>query len=226
MARSKFGTRARLEKNVTSKSRATYSAQKGSITGVIAIEGSHCVASTATDGSLHVWRIDLIQSTSSVPRYGRPKLISNFQLSTPDEYATCLVQSNTETSSHLILGTTLSRLTILDLRTMQVLQTLRNPVEYGPITCLCVDKKKAWLLVGTLTGVVCLWDLRFGLKLRAWHVGPNVVGTMHRVNRIAVHPSKGKEGGYSLLLRGRRGKPSHLRRAGRAARGDRRNMGH
>ncbi|CBQ70440.1 related to VPS15-ser/thr protein kinase [Sporisorium reilianum SRZ2] len=183
---------ARLEKNVTSKSRATYSAQKGAITGVIAIEASHCVASTATDGSLHVWRIDMIQSTSSVPRYGRPKLVSNFQLSTPDEYATCLVQSSTETSSHLILGTTLSRLTILDLRTMQVLQTLRNPVEFGPITCLCVDRKKTWLLVGTLSGVVCLWDLRFGLRLRAWRVGPEQAGLLYRVNRIAVHPSKGR----------------------------------
>ncbi|CDW96863.1 hypothetical protein [Sporisorium scitamineum] len=183
---------ARLEKNVTSKSRATYSAQKGAITGVIAIEASHCVASTATDGSLHVWRIDMIQSTSSVPRYGRPKLVSNFQFSTPDEYATCLVQSSTETSSHLILGTTLSRLTILDLRTMQVLQTLRNPVEFGPITCLCVDRKKTWLLVGTLSGVVCLWDLRFGLRLCAWRVGPEEAGTLYRVNRIAIHPSKGR----------------------------------
>ncbi|SPC61050.1 related to VPS15 - ser/thr protein kinase [Ustilago sp. UG-2017b] len=196
---------ARLEKNVTSKSRATYSAQKGAITGVIAIEGSHCVASIATDGSLHVWRIDMIQSTSSVPRYGRPKLVSNFQLSTPDEYATCLVQSSTETSSHLILGTTLSRLTILDLRTMQVLQTLRNPVEYGPITCLCVDRKKAWLLVGTLTGVVCLWDLRFGLRLRAWHVGASEIGSLHRVNQIAIHPSKGR-GRWVLIAFENRGK--------------------
>lgn len=183
---------ARLEKNVTSKSRATYAAQKGAITGVIAIEGSHCVASTATDGSLHVWRIEMVQSTSSVPRYGRPKLVSNFQLSTPDEYANCLVQSSTETASHLILGTSLSRLTILDLRTMQVLQTLRNPVEYGPITCLCVDRKKAWLLVGTLAGVVCLWDLRFGLRLRAWQVAPTQAGVLCRVNQIAIHPSKGR----------------------------------
>lgn len=182
---------ARLEKNVTSKSRATYSAQKGAITGVIAIEGSHCVASTATDGSLHVWRIDLVPS-SSVPRYGRPKLVSNFQLSTPDEHATCLAQCNTDTSSRLILGTTLSRLTVLDLRTMQVLQTLRNPVEYGAITCLCVDRKRTWLLVGTLTGVVVLWDLRFGLRLRAWRAGEGDVGAVCRVNRIAVHPSKGR----------------------------------
>ena len=195
---------ARLEKNVTSKSRATYSAHKGAITGVIAIEASHCVASTATDGSLHVWRVEMVESTLSVPKYGRPKLVSNFQLSTPDEYATCLVQSSTDTASHLILGTTLSRLTILDLRTMQVLQTLGNPVEFGPITCLCVDRKKTWLLVGTLTGIVCLWDLRFGLRLKAWRAGGGGGGEkeeqeggaggggMCKVNRIAIHPSKGR----------------------------------
>ncbi|EPQ31567.1 uncharacterized protein PFL1_00900 [Pseudozyma flocculosa PF-1] len=196
---------ARLEKNVTSRSRATYSAQKGSITAVIAIEGSHCVASTATDGSLHVWRIDVSQS-SSIPRYAKPKLISNFQLSTPREYATCLVESVSDAASILILGTTHSRLTVLDLRTMQVLKTLRNPVEHGPISCLCIDQKKAWLLVGTLGGKVSLWDLRFGLLLKSWDVGATADGAeaksggagLFRVNGIALHPSKGA-GRYVLV---------------------------
>ncbi|KAN0061416.1 Serine/threonine-protein kinase [Thecaphora frezii] len=194
---------ARLEKNVTSRSRATYSAQRGSITAVIAIEGSHCLASTATDGSLHVWRVDVSQG-SSIPRYAKPKLISNFQLSTPGEHATCLVQSISDSSSILILGTTHSRLMMLDLRTMQVLKTLRNPVEYGPVSCLCIDQRKAWLLVGTLGGKITLWDLRFGLLLRSWEVSASEAGGkaaevgLFRVNRIALHPSKG--GGRCVLV--------------------------
>lgn len=88
---------ARLEKNVTSRSRATYSAQKGAITAVLILESSHCVASAATDGSLHIWRVDLSHG-SSMPRYGKLKLVSNFQLSTPGEYATSLLQSTTGTS--------------------------------------------------------------------------------------------------------------------------------
>ena len=193
---------ARLEKNVTSRSRATYTAQKGGITAMIALEQSHCIASAARDGSLHVWRVDVSQGTSiRPPRYAKPKLISNFQLSSPGEYATCLIQSTAETSSSLILGTSRCRLTVLDLRTMQVLQSLRNPIEHGPITCLCADKKKAWLLVGTLGGVISLWDLRFGLRLKSWRVGspsthesgPGSNVGAFRVNQIVLHPSKGKE---------------------------------
>ncbi|PWN52122.1 hypothetical protein IE53DRAFT_312700 [Violaceomyces palustris] len=218
---SKVWDTARLEKNVTSRSRATYSAQKGAITAVIALEGSHCIASTATDGSLHVWRVGLTHG-SSIPRYSKPKLVSNFQLSTPGEYATCLIQLSTETTSNLILGTSHARLTVLDLRTMQVLQTLRNPIQYGPITCMCADKRKSWLLVGTLGGVVSLWDLRFGLLLRSWRVGTTgsrstadfdagepLSGGLLRVNRCALHPSKGK--GRWVLIASERVAPTTTR---------------
>ncbi len=47
-----------------SKIARTYTAQRGSIYGGDSDRNTHCVASTATDGSLHVWRIDLIQSSS------------------------------------------------------------------------------------------------------------------------------------------------------------------
>lgn len=53
---------------------------------------------------------------------------------------------------------------------MRVLQTLENPRHYGPITAICVDKKRAWIIVGTSTGVLTLWDRRFGLLLKSWCV--------------------------------------------------------
>lgn len=192
-----------LEKNVTSKSRGTYSAQKGEITCLITLESSHCVASASTDGSLHVWRVEVSNSSSSMPKYSKPKLVSNFQLSTPNEYATCLIQnsnnSTNSSNSELILGTTHSRITVLDLRTMSVLLTLQNPIQDGPISCLCTDKKKNWLLVGTIGGVLNLWDLRFNLLLKSWRVGsgdekdkPDGINEVVKINQLALHPGKGK----------------------------------
>lgn len=187
---------ARLEKNVTSRSRATYTAHSGRISALIALEGTHCFASAATDGSLHVWRVDLaLSSTNSLPRYGKPRLVSNFQLSTPGEYATCLLQSSvidTPSSAKLILGTGSSRITILDLRTMQVLQALKNPPQVGPITCFCADRKRTWLVVGTLNGVVLLWDLRFSLLVKSWRVGDSGRGGSARVTGLGLHPSRGR----------------------------------
>lgn len=69
---------------------------------------------------------------------------------------------------------------------MRSLQTFSNPRHFGPVTSLCLDRKHLWLVAGTASGVLTLWDLRFGLLLRSWSVGSK------RINQIAVHTVKGK----------------------------------
>ncbi|CAO1632756.1 unnamed protein product [Sympodiomycopsis kandeliae] len=183
---------ARLEKNVTSRSRATYSGHSGKITALIALDTTHCLVSASSDGSLHVWRVEV--SSGSLPKYGKPRLISNFQLSHPGEFVTCLLQSSSDSpSAKLILGTSASRIVILDLRTMQVLQALQKSPHFGPITCMCADKKRSWLLCGTMSGNLVVWDLRFGLLIKSWAVGdPSNLQSRCRVTRCSLHPSKGR----------------------------------
>ena len=89
-------------------------------------------------------------------------------------------------------ATTHSTITVLDLRTMRVLQTLENPRHYGPITSLCIDRKRTWIVVGTSTGVLTLWDKRFGLLIRSWHVGVSSSGRSVRVHQCVVHPSRSR----------------------------------
>jgi phosphoinositide-3-kinase regulatory subunit 4 len=236
---------ARLEKNVTSRSRATYGAQRGKIVCLVMLEGSHCVASAAMDGSVHILRVETSSggvgtSSSSLPKYGKLRLVSNFQLSDPSEYVVCMAQSVRrtgistreaalvagsnvtsssargqgvpQTSGHtLILATSKGHLIILDLRTMQVLTNYENPSHFGAITAMCVDPKNIWLLVATVGGSMCLWDLRFHLLVKTWRLAtlesllterakstavqeddqllfdmPTI-----RVNSVVQHPSKG-----------------------------------
>lgn len=75
---------------------------------------------------------------------------------------------------------------------MRPLQIMENPRHYGPITCLCIDRKRSWIVVGTSTGVLTLWDRRFGLLLKSWHVGVASSGRSVRIHQCVVHPSKGK----------------------------------
>ncbi|CAO1621742.1 unnamed protein product [Jaminaea pallidilutea] len=183
---------ARLEKNVTSHSRITYSAHHGKITALTVLDRTHCIVSAAVDGSLHVWRVEV--SGGSLPKYSKPRLVSNFQFSAPGEHTTALLQSSPESpSARLILGTSQSRITILDLRTMSVLQTLRNPPHVGPITCMCSDKDRIWLVTGTLGGNLVLWDLRFGLMIKTWPVGGfDDSQAAPKVTSCTLHPSKGR----------------------------------
>ena len=89
-------------------------------------------------------------------------------------------------------ATTHSVITVLDLQTMRVLQRMENPRHYGPITSLCLDRKKAWIVVGTSTGVLTLWDKRFGMLIRSWHAGVASDGMSTRIHQCVVHPTKGR----------------------------------
>lgn len=69
---------------------------------------------------------------------------------------------------------------------------MENPRHHGPITCLCLDRKRAWVICGTSSGVLSLWDLRFGILIKSWKVSAASHGRSAKVYQCAVHPTKGK----------------------------------
>lgn len=182
---------ARLERNVTSKPRHTYGQHHAPVKCVCIIESSHCFASAAADGSLHVVRVHTNQ-TATLPKYGKLQIIREHRVEGSGEYTTSMMHYNTDSSSNLVYVTNRSKIVILDLRSMQILQTMQNPAHHGSVTCLCVDKKRTWILVGTATGILTLWDKRFGLRLKSWHVGIASSGRSVRVHQCTLHPTKGR----------------------------------
>ncbi|KAJ1301055.1 hypothetical protein OPQ81_003473 [Rhizoctonia solani] len=158
---------ARLERNVTTKPRHVYTQHHAPVTFVCIIEGTHCFASAGEDGSLHVVRVH-------------------------GEYVTWMAYFNVDGSPALLYTTNLSSVVVLDLRTMRVLRVLENPRHFGPITCACLDKKQSWLVVGTTSGVLTLWDLRFGLLLRSWTTSSAADGSRRGIHQIVSYPSKAR----------------------------------
>ncbi|KAI1788273.1 hypothetical protein LXA43DRAFT_1025990 [Ganoderma leucocontextum] len=156
---------ARLERNVTSKPRHTYNQHHARVKCVCMLKVVHCFASAADDGSLHVVRVHL-------------HTVREHRVDTPGEYIASMTHYGTDTSSNLIYATTHSVIVIMDLGTMRALQRMENPRHHGPITCLCPDRKRTWLICGTSTGVLSLWDIRFGIVIKSW--------------KCVVHPTKGK----------------------------------
>jgi len=200
---------ARLERNVTSKPRHTYGQHHARVKCVCTLEGVHCFASAADDGSLHIVRVPITQS-GPLPKYSKLQVVREHRVENPGEYIVCMTHYNTgetlglfighipltnpyiETASNLVYATTHSNIVILDLRTMRILQSMENPRHFGPITAMCMDKKRVWIVVGTLSGVLSLWDKRFGILIRSWHVGTGSSSRQSRIHQCVVHPTKGK----------------------------------
>ncbi|KAH8101738.1 hypothetical protein BXZ70DRAFT_970824 [Cristinia sonorae] len=184
---------ARLERNVTSKPRHTYGQHHAKVKAVCAIEGTHCFASAADDGSIHVVRVHMTTGQgTSLPKYGKLQTIREHRLERPGEYVTCMAHYTTDTSSNILYATTHSMIMILELRTMRILRSMENPRHFGPITALCLDRKRSWVVCGTSTGVLSLWDLRFGILIKSWKAGVASQGKFVRVHQCIIHPTKGR----------------------------------
>lgn len=184
---------ARLEKNVTSRSRGVYAGHNGAITACVALRSdSRCMASASRDGSVHIWRVDVTFNNGGMPRYQRPRLMSHFQFSRPGEFATTLLETVHDGAAALVLGTSHGQLTVVDLRTMQVLQSLRNPPYLGAVTAMCSDSARQghsnWLVVAMSNGCAVLWDLRFSLAINSWRIIRFEDISHWRVVQLANHP--------------------------------------
>jgi len=85
---------ARLERNVTSKPRHTYGQHHAKVKCVCILEGVHCFASAADDGSLHVVRVHVNQS-GALPKYNKLQVIREHRVESVGEYITCMTHFNT-----------------------------------------------------------------------------------------------------------------------------------
>jgi phosphoinositide-3-kinase regulatory subunit 4 len=159
---------SRLERNISRRSRQTYKlGDDVKVTSLVFVEQTYSFVATGSDGSVHVVRVDYHQSQDGTAKFGRPRLLREYQLPRGD-HAVWSEHYNEDSKSILLLATNTSKVIALELRVMQELFTLKNPLNHGTPTCFCVDRRAHWLLLGTSHGVLDLWDLRFRLRLKAW----------------------------------------------------------
>jgi phosphoinositide-3-kinase, regulatory subunit 4 len=85
---------ARLERNVTSKPRQTYGQHHARVKCLCMLEGVHCFASAADDGSLHVVRVHVTQG-GPLPKYNKLQVIREHHVDHVGEYITCMAHYNT-----------------------------------------------------------------------------------------------------------------------------------
>jgi len=178
---------ARLERNIAHRSRQTYKHAPGAkVTSLCFIENTHCFVTAATDGSIHIVKVDCAETSPGNTKYGKVSPLREWQLPSPLSHAVWIVHFKVDTQSILHIATNTSQIHALDLKTMTILYTLENPVNHGTPTCFCIDNKRHWLLIGTSHGILDLWDLRFRLRVKTWAFpGGNPI------HRVTVPPVRG-----------------------------------
>ena len=206
----------KMEKLVTVKNANLSVELNSSICSITFLPNRFVVIVTTDDGTIRLFRIDVIRNNKSkkIVRYLKMHLIrqyiheeSNDNNNKTHHHHHPIEQIKFLQDNHIIgIDAIEQKIIMLDIITMTILSELQHPLIYGIINTFIVYKDY-WLLVGTDKGVLTLWDLRFKIIVKSWHVQNNEnngkldsinnLELLSSLNSIKLFETKKNDGGGS-----------------------------
>jgi phosphoinositide-3-kinase, regulatory subunit 4 len=137
------------------------------------VEGGHSLISGASDGAVHVWRVDLVSSTMLGQGDGREvsRVVGSSEIrrvSSDEGEILAVNHFNTSSASILTYATQRGFLHSWDLRAALEPFSLKLPQDTGYVTSMAMGNDRNWVVLGTNRGFISLWDLRFQQILKLW----------------------------------------------------------
>ncbi|KAM9322734.1 phosphoinositide 3-kinase regulatory subunit 4 isoform 2-T2 [Pholidichthys leucotaenia] len=167
-------------KTTTTRSVLTYSRIGGHVKTLTFCQGSHYLATASDNGSIQLLAVEANKPPKS------PK-VQPFQTRTLDlQDDGCVVDMhhfNSGAQSVLAYATVNGSLVGWDLRSNTNAWALQHDLRHGLITSFTVDVHQCWLCLGTSSGTMACWDMRFQLPISS-HAHPNRL----RIRRVLMNP--------------------------------------
>uniref|UniRef100_A0A6B2KY74 non-specific serine/threonine protein kinase n=1 Tax=Arcella intermedia TaxID=1963864 RepID=A0A6B2KY74_9EUKA len=168
------------QRSICTKSKCSYFSNLANdpVRALTICENTHTVACAFQSGSIHLFRIEhvLEKKDYTYDIIGRTP-ITEFNVNKEEgEIVDLKHYNNTQDmgpccapgGSLLVYVTQQGYIHGKDLRTSKEAWKLKNSNNFGLISCVHMDPSRYWMVVGTMTGYVCGWDLRFRLPFAEW----------------------------------------------------------
>ncbi|XP_036706463.1 phosphoinositide 3-kinase regulatory subunit 4 isoform X3 [Balaenoptera musculus] len=167
-------------KTTTTRSILTYSRIGGRVKTLTFCQGSHYLAIASDNGAVQLLGIE----ASKLPKSPKIHPLQSRVLDQKEDG--CVVDMhhfNSGAQSVLAYATVNGALVGWDLRSSSNAWTLRHDLKSGLITSFAVDIHQCWLCIGTSSGTMACWDMRFQLPISS-HCHPSRA----RIRRLSMHP--------------------------------------
>nr|XP_058921453.1 phosphoinositide 3-kinase regulatory subunit 4 isoform X2 [Kogia breviceps] len=167
-------------KTTTTRSILTYNRIGGRVKTLTFCQGSQYLAIASDNGAVQLLGIE----ASKLPKSPKIHPLQSRVLDQKEDG--CVVDMhhfNSGAQSVLAYATVNGALVGWDLRSSSNAWTLRHDLKSGLITSFAVDIHQCWLCIGTSSGTMACWDMRFQLPISS-HCHPSRA----RIRRLSMHP--------------------------------------
>ncbi|XP_053121359.1 phosphoinositide 3-kinase regulatory subunit 4 isoform X3 [Hemicordylus capensis] len=141
----------------------------------IRVSDEHSIFATCSnDGTVKIWNSQKMEGKTTTTRFLDRK---------DDGCVVDMHHFNSGAQSVLAYATVNGSLVGWDLRSSNNAWTLKHDLRLGLITSFAVDIHQCWLCIGTSSGTMACWDMRFQLPISS-HPHPSRT----RIRRLLMHP--------------------------------------
>ncbi|SCU93400.1 LAFA_0F16204g1_1 [Lachancea sp. 'fantastica'] len=154
----------------------------------------HAVA--CKDGSIFLLKVN-VHEVKGIRVFNRLQVVRKYKVKSSTELITKLAVIPSDDRPLLIALTNNSEIILLDPRFMSEIRRLKNDPLHGAVLSLAVGHDKSSIILGTLRGVINIWDLRFGTLIQSWTFSDG-----SPITQISLLPTLTKREEPSVLIVG------------------------
>lgn len=160
---------AKLDKNISGKNASATVSLNLYITDIVFMPHRFVFAVSTMDSYIRIFRVHVTRGKNKkISKYSKIALIRSCKVE--DGYPRSLSFVSTNSKTLCLAITSTCKIVAYDVITMGQEFILENPLHLGVPTTFIVSKSVSWLLLGTSDGILCLWDLRFRILVKAMRV--------------------------------------------------------
>ena len=165
-------------RNIANRARQVYNAQSGPLVGMTLCNANTCLGMASQSGAIVVLKFEAKSNKMSV--------FASRQLNLLEEGSPIdITYFDNGSKSVLLYATTFGHLVGWDLRAPGIAWKLQNDIRQGVVTALHMDNKQNFLSLGTSSGYITTWDLRFHIPITSIQQPRG-----YRIRKLCGHPKE------------------------------------
>ncbi|EGW30352.1 uncharacterized protein SPAPADRAFT_142974 [Spathaspora passalidarum NRRL Y-27907] len=191
----------KIEKIINSKNYQLSIDLKSEITCICFIPDRFVFVACTKDGQVRVFSVEVSRNKNRrIVRYVKFRLLRQVKI---DGYILHAKFSN----NFLVCVDSNSKILMFDIITMNKVKEVQNPLVHGIINTFFVEE--TWIITGTSSGIINLWDLRFNLLIKSYQLKYVMNETVYSVSSIKSFQVVKKEEGELTIAVSIGGDTSH-----------------
>lgn len=143
---------------------------KREITSIEFLQGFDVFVVATKEGRIMLYRFELNEGQLSLT-LSNVQIVSVYDFDNEKEFGIAIQTMGGSNLNCFFVLSNKGNIIEFDAKTMKPLLVFTNERKHGAVTSFTVAPRKDWMVVGTIKGVLTLWDLRLNCVVKVWCFG-------------------------------------------------------